>query len=149
MSVQQQQFLLSIDRNDRTCSKKKEREKISLRAPFISFRHPAFSPDVSLLSPRFLLSPFPSLPPSLVLPQLSLPPPFLHNFCLPSWGYHHCRKQKRSVYDRLMQTAAKRIHKTIVDAGLQSIHVCLRETRGCGVTCSSVILRDFLKIKKR
>lgn len=143
-------------RNDRTCSKKKKK-RISLRAPF---RHPAFSPDVSLLSPRFLLSasPTPFLPfcLALVLSQLSLPPPFLHNFCLPSWGYHHCRKQKGNgafTTGWCKQPGRRYIRLSSMQAS--KVHVCLKETpsiaRGCGVTYLSVhaILRNFLKIKVR
>lgn len=99
-------------RNDRTCSKKKKKKRISLRAPFISFRHPAFCQTFHFyLRVSCFLAPAPTTPSFPFASFSSSPRPtfsssttfgFLYNFCLPSWGYHHCRKQKGNVYDRLI-----------------------------------------------
>lgn len=98
-------------RNDRTCSKKKKKKKrISLRAPFISFRHPAFCQTFHFyLRVSCFLAPAPTTPSSASFSSSPRPTfsssttfGFLYNFCLPSWGYHHCRKQKGNVYDRLI-----------------------------------------------
>lgn len=97
-------------RNDRTCSKKKKKKENFSPRPFHLLPAPRFLPDVSLLSPRFLLScPCTDHPSSASFSSSPRPTfsssttfGFLYNFCLPSWGYHHCRKQKGNVYDRLI-----------------------------------------------
>lgn len=142
-------------RNDRTCSKKKK-ENFSPRP----FPAPRFFPRrftfISAFLAFRLAHPFLPFCLALVLSQLSLPPPFLHNFCLPSWGYHHCRKQKGNgafTTGWCKQLGRRYIRLSSMQAS--KVHVCLKETpsiaRGCGVTYLSVhaILRNFLKIKVR
>lgn len=88
-------FYRSTETTERVPKKKRERKFLS--APLSSLSGTPLFPQTFHFYLRVSCFP-PSLPfpRSLVLPQLSLPPPFLHNFCLPSWGYHHCRKQKRN-----------------------------------------------------
>lgn len=128
MSVQQQQFLLSIDETTERVPKKKKREFLS--APlsgtplFPQTFH--FYLRVSCFPPRPPLSfPFASLSSS---PNFLFLHPFSTTFAYPAGAITTAGNKKvTEVYDRLMQTAGKKIHKTIIDAGLQSTRLPKRD----------------------